>query len=82
MHCQETQSFWFMSPLGLHVRTHRNLFQWMLQWLSNSNVQATQLFSLSLCLSLWTIWKMRNDAVLNRRPLNALFAAQNISAMV
>lgn len=77
MHCQETQRFWFTSLLGLHVPTQVNLSQWMMKWLSNSNAQATQLFSLSL----WTIWKMRNDAVFNKRPRNVVCAAQNVSAM-
>jgi len=72
MHCQETQRFWFTSPLGLHDPTQVNLSQWMMKWLSNFNAQATQLFSLSL----WTIWKMRNDAVFNKRPLNVVCAAQ------
>lgn len=51
MHCQVIRSFWFMSPLGLYVLINMHLSQRMLQWLSNPNLQVTQLFSLSL----WTI---------------------------
>jgi hypothetical protein len=77
MNCQEIRRFWFISPLGLHVPTNVNLFQWMVQWLSNSNFMATQLFSLSL----WTIWKMRNDAVFNKKVPNIMLVVQNISTL-
>lgn len=63
MHCQVIRSFWFMSPLGLYVLINMHLSQRMLQWLSNPNLQVTQLFSLSL----WTIQKMRNDVVFNKK---------------
>ncbi|CAJ2627787.1 unnamed protein product [Trifolium pratense] len=77
MHCQVIQRFWFLSPLGLHVPTDVNFFQWMEHWLSNSNFMATQLFSLSL----WTIWKMRNDSVFNKKSPNCMNVVQNISVM-
>ncbi|GAU39667.1 hypothetical protein TSUD_60340 [Trifolium subterraneum] len=77
MHCQVIRRFWFLSPLGLHVPADVNLFKWMEHWLSNSNFMATQLFSLSL----WTIWKMRNDSVFNKKYPNCMIVVQNVSIL-
>jgi hypothetical protein len=72
MHCQVVQRLWFVSPLGLHVPSIMSLSEWMNKWLTNSNLQAAQLFSLTL----WRIWKGRNDAVFN----NSLFCLVKIAS--
>jgi len=58
MHCRKTQRLWFTSPLGLHVPPLLSLSNRILHWLSTPNQTASQLFSLTL----WRIWKNRNEA--------------------
>ncbi|CAJ2662282.1 unnamed protein product [Trifolium pratense] len=75
MHCQVIQRLWFVSPLGLHVPPLMSLSDWVHKWLTNSNLQAAQLFSLTL----WRIWKGRNDVVFNNSQFCPVKIASEIS---
>ncbi|PNX91308.1 hypothetical protein L195_g047438 [Trifolium pratense] len=72
---QVIQRLWFVSPLGLHVPPLMSLSDWVHKWLTNSNLQAAQLFSLTL----WRIWKGRNDVVFNNSQFCPVKIASEIS---
>lgn len=74
MHCQLSQVLWFTTHLGLHVPNMVSLNKWLMQWLTNSDPLAVQLFSITL----WKIWKFRNQVVFKSTKFDPVFIARTI----
>lgn len=78
MLCQATRALWFTSQLGIHVPQQTSLTNWMKQWLSCPDVEAQQIFSVTL----WRTWKARNQAVFNNAPFKPMDIAAAVSDFV
>ncbi|GAU48804.1 hypothetical protein TSUD_406370 [Trifolium subterraneum] len=71
MRCRLVQQTWFCSSLGLHIPSQRSLQDWLVEWLSNKNILASQLFGITL----WKIWQGRNLLVFQNTPFDPRFIA-------
>ncbi|CAJ2657983.1 unnamed protein product [Trifolium pratense] len=71
MRCRLAQQTWFCSSLGLHVPSQRSLQDWLVEWLINKNVLASQLFGITL----WKVWQGRNQLVFQNTPYDSRLIA-------
>lgn len=78
MHCHLIQILWFTTHLGLHVPNQVSLNKWLMQWLNNPNPLAVQFFSITL----WKIWKFRNQVVFKKVNFDPVVIAGSISEFV
>ena len=75
MRCPMVQQLWFISALGIHIPQHVSLAQWLQQWITSSDKVASHLFSITL----WLIWKGRNQLIFNKTTFCPVSLANEIS---
>lgn len=78
MYCQPIQQLWFVTQLGIHVPHNHNLNSWLLQWLKCPDPLAAQIF----CITLWKIWKARNQTVFKKASFNPIYIAGTIAEFI